>query len=237
MKAYCINLERSTDRKEKMAEQFEREDLEVEFVPAVDAKDLDSHPKISKGDYANALSHQKIWKDMIDNGHETAIVFEDQCLIKDGFSQFILKLELPEKWDVIYLGYCLPRFFGPGNADMDLGKAIGTWTYMISLEGAKKLVNLDPLDYWLIPDSHLAFLPIRTFYVKNNQSKRNDSLNSIILGGSSHPVFGVLKHFKRGALKWLTAGHTIIHVCQFYPILEVLFFILVAILVKRISYP
>lgn len=225
MKAYCINLKTSTDRREKMEAQFQRENIEVEFIDAVDAKTLKSHENMKLGDYGNALSHQKIWKDMIQNEHKLAIVFEDQCRISNGFSNVISNIEFPDRWDMIYLGYLGQRFFAYENAQLDRGKPVGTWCYIISLEGAKKLVNFDPLDFWLIPDTQLAFIPIRTFYIKNKIAWRDNTSKSII--GSNY--------LERGVLKWLIVGHWATHIIQFWPVLEVLFIILILVLYIRLK--
>jgi GR25 family glycosyltransferase involved in LPS biosynthesis len=207
-----------------MTDQFEREGLEVEFVEAVDAQNLMDHENIRRGEYGNALSHKKIWKDIIDKGHESVIVFEDQCRLIEGFSNFVSKLEFPKRWDIIYLGYTGQRFFAKENEHLDRGKPVGTWCYIISLEGAKKLVNFDPLDFWLIPDAQIAFMPIRTFYIKNKIAWRDSSSKSII--GSNY--------IERGILKWLIIGHWAAHALQFWPVLEILFIILVLILYIRL---
>ena len=38
MRAYCINLERRTDRRTHMIQQFSRAGLDVTFLPAIDGK-------------------------------------------------------------------------------------------------------------------------------------------------------------------------------------------------------
>jgi GR25 family glycosyltransferase involved in LPS biosynthesis len=206
-----------------MNDQFKRENLEVEIIEAVDAKDVKGVVDIRPGEFANISSHRKIWLDIIENGHEMAIVFEDQCRLAEGFMNFVSKLELPERWDMIYLGYTGQRFFSKENDHLSRGKPVGTWCYMVSLQGAKKLGNFDPCDFWLIPDTQLAFLPISTFYVKNKIAWRDATSKSII--GSNY--------LERGVLKWLVIGHWMAHAFQFWPVLEILFVVLVAVLVKR----
>jgi GR25 family glycosyltransferase involved in LPS biosynthesis len=212
------------DRKKKMIDQFEREGLDVEFIEAVDAMSITEVFDIRPGEFGNISSHRKIWIDMIEKGHEMALVFEDQCRLKKGFSNLVSKIEFPERWDMIYLGYTGPRFFAYENESIDRGKPVGTWCYIISLDGAKKLVSFDPRDFWLIPDTQLAFLPIRTFYAKNKLAWRDATSKSII--GSNY--------IERGVLKWLVIGHWLAHVFQFWPTLEMIFIILVTVLVKRL---
>lgn len=217
-------MKTSTDRRKKMTMQFEREGLEVEFIEAVAASDLNEHANIKRGEYANVLGHQKIWKEIIENNHEFALVFEDQCKLMEGFSNVLATLQLPERWDIIYLGYTGPRFFASENDQLDRGKPVGTWCHLVSREGAKKLVNLNPLDYWLIPDTQLAFMPLSTFYIKNKIAWRDSSSKSII--GSNY--------IERGILKWLVLGHWGAHIFQFWPVLEIIFILLIILLVIRL---
>ena len=161
---------------------------------------------------------------MIDNNRDTSLVFEDQCVLSEGFTDFVSKLKLPERWDMIYLGYTCPRFFGYENDQLDMGKPVGTWCYLVSLEGAKKLVNFDPLDYWMLPDMHLAFLPLRTFYTKNSLASRDSGAQSV-----TDPNF-----LRRGGASWLGVCHFLISVCKQFPILEIIFILLVSILVIRL---
>ena len=226
MKAYCINLAASKDRRKKMEAQFQRENIDVEFVEAVDAKQLDVtlENDIKLGEFANISSHRKIWLDMIEKDCKVALVFEDQCRLKEGFSQIVSELQLPERWDIIYLGYLAPRFFSDASPQLARGKPVGTWCHLVSLEGAKKLVNFDPLDFWLTPDVQLAFLPLRTFYMKNRIAWRDGTSKSII--GSNY--------LERGCLKWLVVGHWLAYFFKFWPILEILFITLILVLYIRL---
>lgn len=226
MKAYCLNLKRSTDRRAKMEAQFEREGLEVEFIEAVDAATFppEFKPMQARGDFACASSHRKMYKKMIEEGHEMALVFEDQCKLMEGFSNALATIQLPERWDIIYLGYTGPRFFALENDQLDRGKPVGTWCHLLSLDGAKKLVNFDPLDFWLVSDTQLALLPLSTFYIKNRIAWRDAASRSII--GANY--------LNRGALKWLVVGHWAAHAFQFWPVLEIIFILLIVLLVTRL---
>lgn len=102
MLIFCINMDRSVDRWERMKEYFFRDDLIR--VPAVDANDwcsgevddtgrpiwdgdteqekidagvLHRNHSVIPGELACALSHSLIWKKMIDKDIEQAIILED----------------------------------------------------------------------------------------------------------------------------------------------------------------
>lgn len=220
MKAYCINLKTSMDRKEKMEAQFKRENIEVEFIEAVDAKTLPKHPWITVGDYANGLSHQKIWKDIVENNREISLVFEDQCIIAEQFLEKVSEIKLPDRWDIIYLGHDVPRYFSYENEHLDLGKPTSTYCYLISLTGAKKLVNFQPEDYWIIPDTQFSFMPLRTFYMRNRLARRDPSSKSII---GANPI-------KRKILHPLVLYHLLAHFFICYPVLEVVFCLVILFL-------
>jgi len=226
MKYYCINLKKSIDRRENMEIQFKRENLDVEFIEAVDGRELRIQPEnnITVGDFSCASSHRKIYTKIIEEGHPMSIVFEDQCRLAEGFTNFVSKLKFPDRWDIIYLGYTGQRFIENENEHLEKGKPLGTWCYIVSLEGAKKLVTLDPHDFWLIPDVQLSFLPISTFYVKTKIAWRNDRCKSIT--GSNY--------VKRGVIKWMIIGHWLVHAFQFWYILEIIWILLILILISKL---
>lgn len=216
MKAYCLNLRKSTDRKIKMEAQFEREGLEVQFIEAVDARveNPELETEIYIGDWGNLMSHRKVWEDMIENDHKMALVFEDQAKLVTNFSQKLNEIKLPEKWDVIYLGALAPVPSGPESTHLKKGKALGTWATLISLECAKKLWAFDPYD-WVSPDVTIASMPLKTFYTKEKLAIRDRTT----------PTIGGVNFITRGSLKPLF----ICHILQWLPVLEILFIILLSV--------
>ena len=95
--AYCINLDRRTDRWLHMSGMFERIGLTVERLPATDGQDpqaalvLAQHPAaalLSTGALACFESHRRAWQRLIDSGASHALVFEDDLLIAPGLARF-----------------------------------------------------------------------------------------------------------------------------------------------------
>ena len=96
---YCLNLERSVDRREKIGKEFEKESLDVEFFKGCDGKAIGK-----SGVFGCAQSHINIWKDVIEKGYENVLIFEDDVWLEKEFKKYLEILEPPEKWDVLYLG-------------------------------------------------------------------------------------------------------------------------------------
>lgn len=101
---YVINLDRRTDRMERLDTQLKNLGIEYERFSAVDALEENIPPYI-----AGKLSHQKVLEQL--NGQK-ALILEDDALFVEGFQEsFDEVMEyLPSDWDVFYLGVLLqPR--------------------------------------------------------------------------------------------------------------------------------
>jgi len=184
-KIYCLNLERSKDRKALMEQRFSEQNLEVEFFTGVDAKAMDITEEHMKGrtcagEYGCLASHFKIWEDIVAKGHDKAIILEDDVDLVPEFKTKIDGLKLPEKWDVIYLYKISPIFEGEENEDLNRGRSLSTAAYMVSLDGAKKLTQFDHLDFRGNVDAQMAQLPIKSFWSKEEFSIHDGFLNSTI---------------------------------------------------------
>lgn len=181
IKTYCINLERATDRRLQIEQEFAREHLDVEFIKAFDSKangvtQEDVRWEIHPGEFGCLKSNYMVWEDMIIHDHPYALVIEDDIKLVPEFKNKIESLKLPPVWDIIYLEYVSPIFENEFNEDLNEGRCLGTMCYMISLECAKKLVRFDPKD-WRGADKQLCLLPLKFFYTKERFAV-HDLLNS-----------------------------------------------------------
>lgn len=185
VKIYCLNLERSKDRRVLMEQRFSEQNLEVEFFTGVDAKAMDiteGHMKgrTCPGEYGCLASHFKIWEDIVAKGLDKAVILEDDIDLVSEFKTKIDSLKLPEKWDVIYLYKVSPIFEGEENEDLNRGRSLSTAAYIVSLEGAKKLTQFDHLDYRGNVDAQMAQLPLKTFWSKEEFSTHDGFMYSTI---------------------------------------------------------
>ncbi len=117
MKTFIINLEKDTERKQDIISQCTAFDLDYAVIPAVDGREINDdelkkilHPKKSKGmtrgEIGCSLSHYNIYKKIITENIEFALVLEDDAKLEKDLKQTIssLKNHLPESPTIILLG-------------------------------------------------------------------------------------------------------------------------------------
>lgn len=92
---YCINLEKDSDRKERIKKMFKKYNINVEFINGVYNKEK---PHIGCRE-----SHFNILCDMYNKKYENIMILEDDC----EFLEFPFKIskDIPENWDIIYPGW------------------------------------------------------------------------------------------------------------------------------------
>jgi GR25 family glycosyltransferase involved in LPS biosynthesis len=124
-KVVVINLDRRTDRMEKLVPQLERLGIEYERHSAVDGKELGIDP-ISAG----TMSHVQVLKKYQD---KKILVLEDDAQFVDDFNEKFEEVmqTLPNNWDIFYLGALLPK---------DTGKVLPVnqhWTRQVMTTGSQ----------------------------------------------------------------------------------------------------
>ncbi|KAL3090259.1 hypothetical protein niasHS_006711 [Heterodera schachtii] len=180
---YLINLRRRPQKLEKMREVFRLVGLDFTHFEAVDGQNLteqelsairflpgfeDPYYKrpMKRGEIGCFLSHFKIWEEIVRNGHQRAVVLEDDVRFSPN-GTLILKKTMEDltrtrlDWDLIYLGrkrIGTDEAFVPGHRFLST-VAYSHWTlgYAITLSGARKLLAVRPLERLLTLDE---FLPI-----------------------------------------------------------------------------
>ncbi|KAB7501305.1 Glycosyltransferase 25 family member [Armadillidium nasatum] len=182
-KIYCINLLRRPDRREKMKKNFELLNLNVTFVNAVDWRDLNEtflksldvrvlknydRGDVTYGTIANSLSHYFIWKEIIEHEYDQVMIFEDDVFFFHDFPEKLKELQtelelLKIDWEFIFLGRKamqkdketkVPKsklLVKPSVSYFTLG-------YLLSYEGAKKLVNQGPLQKVVPLDLYVSIM-------------------------------------------------------------------------------
>ena len=104
-KAYCINLDRRTDRWEDAKKEFERIGIEVSRVSAIDGKSYTFQKTLKAGAYGCKLSHLKVLTKALHRGYEKIFIAEDDIVFDDDFNEKFTKVSknIPNDWDLIYL--------------------------------------------------------------------------------------------------------------------------------------
>ena len=174
MKAFVINLDRRTDRMEIIQKTMAELDIAFERVPAIDGRVVDIWPGVDRlktwiydgfrkptaGMIAAFFSHRRVWEDIVARNLPQALIFEDDVLAAD-FSPEIMNLDLSSTGiDLLRLeeviAPCTPRVPTKSESLTLLGRKVvgvptyGVAAYMITLEGAKKLLRAEK--FWFNPD-------------------------------------------------------------------------------------
>lgn len=162
-KMYCINLARRNDRKEKCKEIFSRFKLNVEFVDAVDGKDLTNYGNIKPGEAGCCYSHKKVLELILsDSNIKTALIMEDDVEFDKNlptrFAEYYK--EVPDDWQLLYFGGS-HRHNPLNKISRNVHKLKKTYTthcFGIKREAAKKLIKFFAEDRILEKpaDLHLA---------------------------------------------------------------------------------
>ncbi|KAJ8260546.1 hypothetical protein COCON_G00162690 [Conger conger] len=229
---YLINLRRRPDRQERMLRSLNELEIDVKVVDAVDGGALNSSEikllgvdllpgyfdpfsgrTLTKGEVGCFLSHYFIWKEIVDMQLDTALVFEDDIRFQGNFKRRLLRLmdevaKVELDWDIIYLGR---KQVQPGdevvveNVRNLVVADYSYWTlsYMISQQGAQKLLNAEPLSKMLPVDE---FLPI--MYDKHsNEEYKAHFQNRNLQAYSTHPLLVQPCHYA-GDPEWVSDTET-----------------------------
>jgi len=161
---WVANLERSSERRRFMQEQFASLDLSYRIINATDGKELSreelqkySKPhalkfkrrELSTGEIGCALTHAKIYKQLLDENLEEVLILEDDIvLMQDLLDVLLQRRKFPPEWEAVNFAntwaqaiplgepvckdYRLCRFRGIANR---------TSAYLINRQGAKKLIE------------------------------------------------------------------------------------------------
>jgi len=207
-----------------------QKNLQCHFREAVYGKDLDKETlsmvynkkksisefgrELTKGEIGCALSHMNIYKHMIEQNIEKAIVFEDDIYIAQDFSSLLDTIDnYPNNWELILFGY----HKGPEEdksvktslrsrqkitAKHTLVRLVetskGAHGYLISLRGAKKLMKQlsiikAPIDLYTNNDKYINLYAITPRFIRvhdifgkqsNLESERRQKNNASYLDES-----------------------------------------------------
>ncbi|CAD5229225.1 unnamed protein product [Bursaphelenchus okinawaensis] len=185
-KIYVINLKRRPERKKRIQKSLAMLGIEHDVFEAVDGMSLDEgtmkhvtilpgyldpfHKRpLKKGEIGCFLSHYRIWKDIVDNGYERVIVFEDDIKFSENattilreFMEDIIKRQT--EWDFVYLGRKKndaknQEYYVPGHRYLST-VTYSYWTlgYALSRSGAQKLLDSKPLEKMIALDEYLPIM-------------------------------------------------------------------------------
>ncbi|XP_051893217.1 procollagen galactosyltransferase 1 isoform X2 [Pristis pectinata] len=217
---YLINLKRRPDRRKRMLQALYEQEIDSKIIDAVDGSALNSSTlkamgismlpgyydpysgrTLTKGEIGCFLSHYSIWKEVVDRKLNTAVVFEDDVRFEGHFKRKLKRLlneieNVNLEWDLIYLGR---KLVNPNQEEavpnvrnlVVVEYSYWTLAYVISQQGAEKLVNSQPLSKMLPVDE---FLPI--MYDKHtNEEYKKVYPKRDLLAFSVHPLLVFPTHY------------------------------------------
>jgi GR25 family glycosyltransferase involved in LPS biosynthesis len=109
-KVVVINLDRRTDRMERLGAQLDELGIEYDRFSAHDAVELGIKPYV-----AGTWSHITVWTRYREiYGHTKVLVLEDDAFFCEDFNEkFAEAIEtLPDNWDIFYLGALVDKSTG-----------------------------------------------------------------------------------------------------------------------------
>jgi glycosyl transferase family 25 len=159
---YWINLDRSSDRREKIKKMLETIDISNQRISAIDGKNEKMYDIINTNNYDSTdseygclMSHLEAIRIFKESTHNIALILEDDCTLelkkywKMSLNEKINEIVLnsPKDWEVIMLSYIVNTnhpINNWSNNDKYIrydGKIYSTLAYIINKKGAKKLID------------------------------------------------------------------------------------------------
>ncbi len=146
--AYCLNLPRRADRRERAAAQFRAAGLtdSVRFIDAIDGATLDHPRAISDGQAGCAASHLAALRAAREAGERHVLIFEDDVELAPDFENlFAIKLaRCPATYDLCYVGALCVDYWGNFLRPFDehvarVGSVTGAHAYIVNMEAQAEI--------------------------------------------------------------------------------------------------
>lgn len=186
-KIFMINLVRRDERRKKMEKNFDLLGLDVEHFPAVDGKTMSEewikqqgiefmpgfvdpyHDRpMTYGEIGCFMSHYLIWKKMVDEHLEMILILEDDVKFEPYFRGRVTNIlsqakHTGKKFDLLYFGrkalsHADERYIDGTNNLVEVGYSYWTLGYVLTLEGARKLLAQDPQKKMVPVDEYLPIM-------------------------------------------------------------------------------
>lgn len=213
-----ISLERSLDRRAKVAQEMAKISFPWSFLNAIDGSKLKSHPQeykplkvrcllgheLTSNEIGCYLSHKEAWKCCVERNLPT-LIFEDDFVLSPNFEGLLNELLLnQQQWNFVRLQglYDVPfrivKVISGMNLAKNIGDAVGATAYLLKPEIARKLINAsaeiyEPVDHFL--EHHqkhgLEFLSVRPYPVDITKAK-----STIDDRSEREPIKGIRKRLR-----------------------------------------
>nr|XP_056716152.1 inactive glycosyltransferase 25 family member 3 [Euleptes europaea] len=229
---FLINLARRPDRRQRMLSALSELEIDAQVVNAVDGSALNSSDikklgvdllpgyydpfsgrTLTKGEVGCFLSHHRVWKEIVERGLEKSVVLEDDVRFEPYFKKRLLRLmddleQVQLDWDLIYLGRKQVNSEDEEPVEDVRNLVVAEysyWTlaYVISWQGAQKLIEAQPLSKILPVDE---FLPVMYDKHPNEDYKKYFPTRDLQVY-SVHPLLAYPTHYT-GEANWMSDTET-----------------------------
>lgn len=178
---FVINMEKDKQRRDYISNKLDQLGLSFEFVKAVDGSLIEEADiarktlknktinsigrEMSRGEIGCVLSHLYIYKKMIKEGIEHALIFEDDVDIDcDNFYEVIASLvkdtdNRPQVYLLTEVISYLSKNMKKINSKYDVAsivQALSTAGYLINLPAAKKMFDINK-KVWIVADDWVRY--------------------------------------------------------------------------------
>lgn len=215
---FMINLKRRPERRVKMELTLNELGIEYTYFEAVDGRKLTDEALVEKGitlmpEYSDPyhkrpmkmgeigcfLSHYAIWERIVENNLKEVLILEDDIKFEPYFREHSEELIKEARsiggYDLIYFGRKrldeAENFIENSSSFVQVSYTYWTLGYVITLEGAKKLLAAEPLKKLLPVDE---FLPIMFDQHPNDTWKFNYE-NRNLIAWSVNPLLIFPTHY------------------------------------------
>jgi len=139
---FCISLERHNERWNRMQHRFKEQNLDVtRWIASTPNNLIDNFQNyLSQGERACAQSHILIWKHIIKNNIDYALILEDDACFNKNWKTILTEFNINDsQWDLILLNASepvVPSFTWTVAKEQYL-----TAGYILSIKGANTLLQ------------------------------------------------------------------------------------------------
>jgi glycosyl transferase family 25 len=168
MHAYVVNLARSLDRRAHVVEELKKTGLDYEIFPAVDGRDLNlsdaelidqafvAASVFPEGSAGCALSHLGIYRKIIADGLDVALILEDDVMLPPGLDNLadevgkhlsgaeaaLLSVDCPDPVQLSREGMVRLSDGRVLALPIDISRPVSAAAYLITREACERMVKL-----------------------------------------------------------------------------------------------
>jgi len=159
---FCINLDRRADRWERISEIFKETGLSVSRWKASEPKDVFDRIHGTPSQQACSQSHIRIWRHMIENDIEYALILEDDITFDKGWREKLETLKKP--YDLIMLN--TDHYYSFYQWSHTRGESWLTGAYIITKNCAEKILQIKNKIGCFLPSDHMLI-----YFQKETENK------------------------------------------------------------------